>query len=478
MGYTSNRINRKRVSTYRMQASLVYGFFERRAKVLEERITNEKVFMILVKFSLPLILSGILQQLYSWVDAFIVGNVEGENALAAIGATGVIIGFFVMVMTGFTGGLGILFARKYGAAETDRLSAILSTFLFAVGGVFLVLSVAGVALSGAMLRLLNTPAEIFVLSKRYLQLSFIGIPFLAVYNVYFAALRAIGDSKAPFFAILLSSAVNFVLDVLFVAAMGWGVVGAALATTVAQILMTIFIICYAAKKHSMLRFSLSRGRTLVDRKMLREGLRLGIPPMIQSSVNALGNMVLQNFMNGFGTQTVAAITTAYRVDTVALLPVVHMGTAISTMAAQSDGAGDKKRIFRFFKAGTALAAVISVVLTLFVVFMGQYLVSMFGVGEEAALIGGNFFRRFGCFYPIYGLCMAFRGALEGIGDVAYSSVIGIVALISRIIMSYTLVGLWDNMVIAYAEGLSWCVMLLLYFVRFAVKRRELGVQCR
>ena len=149
-----------------MQASLVYVFFERRAKVLEERITNEKVFMILVKFSLPLILSGILQQLYSWVDAFIVGNVEGENALAAIGATGVIIGFFVMVMTGFTGGLGILFARKYGAAETDRLSAILSTFLFAVGGVFLVLSVAGVALSGAMLRLLNPPAELFVVSER------------------------------------------------------------------------------------------------------------------------------------------------------------------------------------------------------------------------------------------------------------------------------------------------------------------------
>ncbi len=119
-----------------MQASLVYGFFERRAKVLEERITNEKVFMILVKFSLPLILSGILQQLYSWVDAFIVGNVEGENALAAIGATGVIIGFFVMVMTGFTGGLGILFARKYGAAETDGFLLFYLPFFLRSAGCF------------------------------------------------------------------------------------------------------------------------------------------------------------------------------------------------------------------------------------------------------------------------------------------------------------------------------------------------------
>lgn len=438
--------------------------------------TQENILAILVKFSLPLILSGILQQLYSWVDAFIVGNVEGEAALAAIGATGAIIGFFLMVMTGFTGGLGILFARKYGAQETEKLSAILSAFLLVVGGAFLILSAAGLVLSGAMLRLLNTPAEIFVLSERYLQISFIGIPFLAVYNVYFAALRAIGDSKAPFLAILLSSVVNLVMDVLLVAVLRMGVVGAAIATTAAQALMTVFIICYAVKKHSVLRFTFSRDRSLVDQRMLREGLKLGIPPMIQSSVNALGNMVLQNFMNGFGTQTVAAITTAYRVDTVALLPVVHMGTAISTMAAQSDGAGDKKRIFRFFQAGTALSAVISVVLTLLVVFMGQYLVAMFGVGAEAAIIGGDFFRRFGAFYPIYGFCMAMRGALEGIGDVGYSSIIGIASLASRIVMSYTLVGLWDNMVIAYAEGLSWCVMLALYFVRFVVKRRDLGVQ--
>lgn len=435
---------------------------------------QENILLVLVKFSLPLIFSGILQQLYSWADAFIVGNVEGELSLAAIGATGTVIGFFVMVMTGFTAGLGILFARKFGAGQTEILRRILSTFLVVVGGAMLAFSVIGFFLAQPMLTLLHTPADIFDLSKIYLQLSFIGMPFLAVYNVYFAALRAIGDSKAPFWAILFSSVVNIALDILLVAWAGWGVTGAAVATSASQILMVAFTVCYTVRRHKILRFRFGAG--MLDRRMLRDGCRLGIPPMIQSSVNALGNMVLQNFMNGFGTQTVAAITTAYRVDTVALLPVVNVGSAISTMTAQSDGAGDKPRIFRFFKVGTVLVTVVSVVLTLFVVFAGKYMVAMFGVGTAASAIGGEFFRRFGCFYPIYGLCMAFRGALEGIGDVAYSSIIGIVALISRIIMSYTLVGLWDNMVIAYAEGLSWCVMLALYVVRFAVKRKELGVQ--
>ncbi len=439
-----------------------------------QRQKQESILLILVKFSLPLILSGILQQLYSWADAFIVGNVEGELSLAAIGATGTVIGFFVMMMTGFTTGLGILFARRFGAGQTELLKRILSTFFVVVGGAVLVLSVLGFFLAQPMLALLHTPEDIFELSKIYLQLSFIGLPFLAIYNVYFAALRAIGDSKAPFWAILFSSAVNIVLDILLVAWAGWGVTGAAVATSLSQILMVIFTICYTVKRHEMLRFRF--GADMFDRRMLRDGCRLGIPPMIQSSVNAFGNMVLQNFMNGFGTQTVAAITTAYRVDTVALLPVVNMGSAISTMAAQSDGAGDKPRIFRFFKVGTVLVSVISVVLTLFVVFAGQYMVAMFGVGAAASAIGGEFFRRFGCFYPIYGFCMAFRGVLEGIGDVTYSSIIGIVALISRIMMSYTLVGLWDNMVIAYAEGLSWCVMLALYFVRFMVKRKDLGVR--
>lgn len=425
----------------------------------------------LLRFSLPLILSGMLQQLYNWVDAFIVGNVEGELALAAIGATGTVTNFYIMAMTGFTMGLSILFAHKYGSGETDAIHSILSTFLVIVGSAFLVFTAGGILLTEPLLSVLHTPSDIFGMARIYLQVIFVGIPFLAVYNVYFSALRAIGDSKAPFWAILFSSVVNVILDILFVAVLRWGVVGAAAATVLSQMAMTVFIICYAVKKHPMLRFRF--GRHMMDLTAVKEGFRLGIPPTVQSSVGALGSLILQNFMNGFGTQTVAAITTAYRVDTIILLPIINLGAAIATMVAQANGAKDKERIRQFFKTGTLLMIGVSLILTAVVIPTGGHLISMFGVEEEAARIGADFFQRIAIFYVIYGLSMSIRGVLEGIGDVTFSSIAGILSLIARIIMSYTLVAFCGNMIIAYAEGLSWVLLLLLYMARYMVKRKGL-----
>ena len=438
---------------------------------MKRELGKESLVLVLVRFSLPLILSGMLQQLYNWADAFIVGNVEGELALAAIGATGTVVNFYIMAMTGFTMGLSILFAHKYGGGETDIIHRILSTFVMIVGCAFLAFTVAGMFFTSPLLSLLNTPGDITGLAKTYLRIIFIGIPFLAVYNVYFAALRAIGDSKAPFWAILFSSVTNVLLDILFVAVLRWGVEGAAAATVVSQILMMVFIICYTIKKHPMLRFRFDRH--MMDMATIKEGFRLGMPPMIQSSVGAFGSLFLQNFMNGFGTQTVAAITTAYRVDTIILLPIINLGSAIATMVAQANGARDKERIRKFFKIGTLLMIGISLALTVLVIPTGGYLISMFGVEAEAARIGRDFFQRIAAFYVIYGLSMAVRGALEGVGDVTFSSIAGILSLIARIIMSYTLVAFSGNMIIAYAEGLSWLLLLLLYLGRYMVKRREL-----
>lgn len=440
---------------------------------MKRELGKEGVALVLVRFSLPLILSGMLQQLYNWVDAFIVGNVEGELALAAIGATGTVTNFYIMAMTGFTMGLSILFAHKYGSGETDIIHRILSTFIIIVGSAFLVFTAAGMLLTDSLLSALHTPGDITGLAKSYLQIIFIGIPFLAVYNVYFSALRAIGDSKAPFWAILFSSVVNVILDILFVAVFRWGVAGAAAATVISQASMTGFIICYTVKKHDMLRFRF--GRKMIDLAAAKAGFRLGMPPMIQSSVSAFGNLLLQNFMNGFGTQTVAAITTAYRVDTIILLPIINLGSAIATMVAQANGAKDPERIHKFFKVGSVLMIAISLVLTVLVIPTGGYLISMFGVEAEAAGIGRDFFHRIAAFYVIYGLSMSLRGVLEGVGDVTFSSIAGVLSLIARIIMSYSLVSFCGNMIIAYAEGLSWLLLLLLYLFRFAVKRKNLGM---
>ena len=174
----------------------------------------KSIALSLVAFSLPLILSGVLQQLYSWADAFIVGNTEGSAALAAIGSTTAIINFFVNAITGFTLGLSILFAQRYGSGNRSDIRKLLSSFLVILGLVFLVLAVLGFIFTENILRLLDTTPDTFDKAYDYLRIIFIGIPFLAVYNVYAAALRALGNSRAPFYGVLISSASNVILDII------------------------------------------------------------------------------------------------------------------------------------------------------------------------------------------------------------------------------------------------------------------------
>ena len=424
------------------------------------------IILALIAFSLPLILSGVLQQLYSWADAFIIGNHEGSVALAAVGATTAIVNFFVNAITGFTLGLSILFAQKHGSGKGEEISPVMSSFLIILGTLFAILAILGSAFTKDILLFLDTTEDTITLAGDYLRIIFIGIPFLAVYNVYSAGLRALGNSRAPFYAVLISSAVNVILDIIAVVFLGLSVKGAAIATVVSQIAMTIFIIIYS-RRYGELRFS-------AVRKGTGEGVKFGLPPMIQQTISSAGGLVLQNFMNGFGTATVAAITTAYRVDSIILLPIINLGSGISTFTAQSYGAGNKERTKRIMLSGLMLMALVSIVLSLAVIPAGGFLIRLFGASEEAVSIGDAFFRRIASFYIVFGLATAIRGYIEGIGDVVFSSIAGIISLLCRIILSYLLEPYFGNMVIAYAEMLSWLLVLVLYIARAVRSPKKLS----
>ena len=434
-------------------------------RMIKERNIKQSnsITAALIRFSLPLILSGIMQQLYSWADAFIVGNVEGEIAIAAIGSTTTVINFLVLAITGFALGLNILFAQKYGAGDCEYLPRLLSSFAIVSGVVFTALSILGYCFSSQLLGLMNTTPETINLAGDYIRIVFAGVPFLAVYNAYSAALRGIGDAKAPFYAVLISAILNVVLDVLFVAVLHCGVQGAAFATAASQIVMTAFIVIYTIRRHSIFRFSMRK--KLFDFSVMYDGIRFGIPPMIQSSITAVGALLLQNFMNGFGTQTVAAITSAYRVDSIILLPIINLGSGISTVVAQNYGAGNLKRAKKALRVGVVLMTAVSAVISIIVIPTGGYLISIFGVSKPVVNIGRSFFAGIACFYVVYGLAMAVRGYIEGVGDIMYSSIAGILSLFVRIAASYAFADVCGNMIIAYAEGLSWCFMLVLYAAR-------------
>lgn len=411
----------------------------------------------LVSFSLPLIFSGILQQLYSWADAFIVGRAEGELPLAAVGSTSSISYFLVNIILGLTLGLSIMAAQHYGRKDTDTVRRILRCFLPVLMVLFCVLSALGMLFTQPILQLMNTPEDLTRYAEEYLRLIFAGIPFLAVYNLYAAMLRAMGDTRVALYAVLLSSVLNVLLDVLFIVGFGWGVGGAALATLISQITMTVFIILYSLKKAPCLR--LHRGEPWLDRAVLSQGLRFSVPPAVQNSVTSLGNLVLQNFMNSFGSITVLAITTAYRVDSMMLLPIFNLGAAISSMAARAKGANDREKLKSCFFTGQIMMLVVSGVLSVVMFLWGAQLVSIFGVGEEALAIGRQFFRDLSIFYTLFGAGIVLRSVLEGVGDLTCASIIGMGMLGVRILFSYLLRPVLAERTIAIAEGIAWILML-------------------
>lgn len=220
----------------------------------------------LVRFSIPLIFSALLQQLYSWTDALLVGNFVGEASLAAIGATNVLYGMFLAILQGFAVGVSILVSQAYGQGDTGSVRRSASTFVLVVLGVSLALVAIGIGAVRPLLRLLSTPEEILPEATQYLTVLYLGLPAMAVYNILNAILRGMGDSRTPLLAIVISSLSNIALDLLFIAGFGWGIAGAAWATILAQVLMTAFLLAYVPRRHPMLRRA-ERER-LIDRMVL------------------------------------------------------------------------------------------------------------------------------------------------------------------------------------------------------------------
>ena len=349
----------------------------------------------MIVFSVPLILSGLLQQLFNWVDALIVGNVIGETALAGVGATSSLYNLLVTVIVAFTSGLSVLFAQQFGEGKSRESTKVLASYTVILTSLFVVISVFGIICTVPILKLIDTPQTLFLDAKEYLCVIFAGIPFLAIYNVYSAALRGMGNSRVPFIAVLISSITNAVLDVIFIVFCGAGVAGTAFATVLSQFAMTVYIVAYTIRKYPALRFSPFKFKE-------------------------------------------------------------YHGAA---------GKGAKK----VFKLGLGLMIVMSFILTAFIIITGRMLLGLFGLGLESIAIGERFFRTIAVFYVVNGLAMSIKGYLEGNSDLLFSAIMGICALAVRIVCSYLFVGIWGNMVVAYAEAFSWVLLVIAFSARYIYK---------
>lgn len=388
-------------------------------------MTRGKPVSLLARFALPLIVSSMLQQLYTLCDSAIVGRLLGENAFAAVGAAAFLHGIPLSILLGCTQGFGVAVGQRFGAKDDGGVNRFFSTALLSLS-FGLALSILGLALLKPLLGLMKTPEQLLPDSAGYLTVLWLGLTVTAVMNMAASGFRAMGDSRTPLFGLLLSSFLNILLDVLLVAVLPLGVMGTALATVLSQLAATgLFLRALSRAGAVSLRHLLLPGRA-----QIRELLRLGVPPMLSFGVNAASGGLYQRVINGFGVAVITGMSASYRYFDLLNLVGYGMEGAVATFTAQNAGAKDYRRIRRGTNAALLLGGGVTVAINLLaVIFAGPMIGLFLGDGlTEAVKVGAVSLRVRSAFVVSMYLLCAWRAAISGMGNAVIPMISGFLEL--------------------------------------------------
>ena len=339
----------------------------------------------LVKFSVPLLIGNMAQQLYSTVDSIVVGNYVGDKALAAIGASMPIINLLLVLFMGISVGASIMVSQYFGAKEKEKLSATMGTTITATFVTSLVIMVVGPLITHPIMTALETPDDIYEASCIYMIIIFLGFMGSGFYNIISGVLRGLGDSIMPLVFLLVACGLNIVLDILFVAGFKMGVDGAAWATIISQAVSGVLCVIRLLRMKDILVIT---PKMLIPQKhLLYQLIRLGLPSGITQAIFSLAMLVIQSLTNSFGTAVIAANTVVMRVDGFAMMPNFTFGTAMTTYAGQNIGAKRLDRVEQGTKKGLKLGLSVSVVLVALILIFGRYLMGMFTKTVEVIDLG-------------------------------------------------------------------------------------------
>lgn len=377
-------------------------------------MTVGKPMTNLLKFSIPLLIGNFAQQLYSTVDAIIVGNAVGDNALAAVGASGPVINLLLVLFMAISTGAGIMVAQYFGAKQRDPLSRTIGTSVVLIVLSSLVITIIGVTCTPALMRLLDTPSTIYGMSCDYLRIIFLGIIGAAFYNIISGILRGLGDSVWPLAFLLVATVLNTILDLVFVKYLDMGVAGAAWATIIAEAVSAALCIIRLFQMRDIV--DLNRKNLRLDRALSTQLLRLGLPAGVTQGIFSLAMVLVQRLSNLMGPMVIATSTAVMRVDGFAMLPNFTFGMAASTFVGQNIGAKRLDRVEQGSKDALKLTMIASVALSALLIFFGVYLVRMFSETEAVAQLGARFFKILALGYIAVGVQQVYGGIMRGAGD--------------------------------------------------------------
>lgn len=433
-------------------------------------MTTGRPLPLIISFALPLMVGNIFQQLYTVVDTMVVGKALGVDALAALGATDWLYWMLLGMIQGVTQGFGILMAREFGAKQYESLRKVVGSstslsIIFAL--LFLIL---GQAVAKPILVLLNTPVQIMDGSLLYLRIMFLGIPIVMIYNLLATILRSLGDGQTPLYAMIVAALTNIALDILFVLVLHLGIAGAAVATLIAQGISSIYCLQKIRKINFM---TLKKKHFALEPALAGQLLSLGSPMAAQNAIIAVGGMIIQGVVNGYGVAFIGGFTAANKLYGVLEIAATSYGYAMITYVGQNLGAARIERIKTGMGWAIAVALATSALIAAVMLGFGQYIIGAFisGTPEEAAAatkVGVTYLSVMSICLPILYILHVTRSAVQGMGNTVLPMVSGIAEFIMRTGGVLILPALMGENGIFIAEVLAWLgadlILVPSYFV--------------
>ncbi|CDD83177.1 mATE efflux family protein [Bacteroides sp. CAG:462] len=433
-----------------------------------KEMTSGAPLPLILNFTLPLLLGNLLQQTYSLVDAAIVGKFLGINALASVGASSSVIFLILGFCNGCCGGFGIPIAQKFGAHDYSTMRKYVWASLKLTTVMSVLIAIVTSLLCAFILRTMRTPENIFYDAYLYLLITFIGVPCTFFYNLFSCIIRALGDSKTPFWFLLFSTILNILLDLFCILVLGWGVAGASIATVVSQGLSAFLCYHYMMRKFEILQATPSERR--FDRRLALNMLGIGVPMGLQFSITAIGSIMLQSANNALGTACVAAFTSAMRIKMFFLCPLESLGMAMATYCGQNYGAGKPERIWSGIKASFLLMGVY-VVANFFILWFGaKYMALLFVSAAEVEIIKDTelFLHVAATFFPTLGLLCILRYSIQGVGYTTLAMLSGVSEMIARILVSVLAVPAFGYIAVCFGDPTAWMAADLFLVPTFIV----------
>ena len=441
-------------------------------------MTSGRPARLLVSFALPMMLGSVCQQFYTIADGIIVGRLIGVEAFAAVGATALINWTLISVILGLTQGFGILFAQRFGAKDERGFSTAfgLSIALCACFGV--VFTAAGLLLVKPLLIALNTPADIIGDASVYLYIIFSGISLTIAYNLAGTLLRSMGNSKTPLYAVLISSALNILLDILFIAVFRMGVAGAAAATLVAQLFSLIYCL-YTLRGIKAARPSV-RG-FLSGGKTVKTLLRYALPLALRNGVISAGGLAVQYAINGYGTLFVAGMSAAEQFCGIMGIVGDGMEGALATFAAQNFGAKLIARVREGVRTAARISLASAVTISATVLLLGRQMLMLYFAGDanvaELLNIGYSHLTAMAIALPALYMLYVYRSAISGMGNTLMPMLSGFVELGMRVLAVFILPMFIAEWGVYIAESVGWVGACILLMITYAFINRRLKRQC-